>query len=183
MQQKLGQVQAWPQTVIAVRNRSTRGWRMLALECELQDLSSRVSEIGLNGVEYRLVDTAHVNPDYAEYCLIRSARRGGWYQNRETGAWFPIEEPLPKLPGPPLDADVSLSLNSINHGLIAIAIEAGGKIIDLSLDDIEDSLVLLVRFIQVLAAGGEPHAGLAEHATARFIVQDDSKSASVPLLC
>jgi hypothetical protein len=145
-----------PETVIAVRNHGGPGWQMLSLECSRQDLARRAAEIGLGDVEYRLVSTYN----------------GGWHRDRETGAWFPIEEPLPGLPGTPVHAEVSLHLKSIAYGWIAFAVEAGGVTLDLAIDDLLDSLVLWVRFVQVLAAGGEPHANLANRVEALFVVQN-----------
>ena len=37
-------------------------------------------------------------------------------------------------------------------------VEAGDKSLTMWLDDVHDSPVSLVRFIQVLEAGGQPHA-------------------------
>jgi hypothetical protein len=172
MQQELPQHHLWPLTAIAVRNSSGPGWRLVELDCELQDLSRRVAESQLDEQEYRLVGNGHAAPEYRERFLIDHARRGGWHQDRETGAWFPIEEPLSELLGTPVYVDVSLSLKSIMYGWITIVVGAGGKELTLWIDDIEDSLVLLVRFTQVLAADGAPHAALADRATAHFVVQD-----------
>ena len=152
---------------------------MVTLDCELKDLRRQVTKIGIDDLEYRLVGNWAVNTEYLERFLVDGACKGGWVKDREIGAWFPIEEPLPKLPGTPVCADVSLRLTSIMYGWIAITVEGGGKTLSLWIDDIKDSPVLLVRFVQVLAAGGEPHAALAGGARAHFIVQDGPD----PLLC
>ena len=152
---------------------------MVTLDCELKDLRRQVTKIGIDDLEYRLVGNWAVNTEYLERLLVDGGCKGGWVKDWEIGAWFPIEEPLPKLPGTPVCADVSLRLTSIMYGWIAITVEGGGKTLSLWIDDIKDSPVLLVRFVQVLAAGGEPHAALAGGARAHFIVQDGPD----PLLC
>ena len=59
---------------------------------------------------------------------------------------------------------------SITNGWIHVAVNAGEAAFDLSFDDVGDSMVLLARFVQIMVAGGEPHAPLAENGCATFVV-------------
>ncbi|WP_202306156.1 hypothetical protein [Mesorhizobium sp. L-8-10] len=160
------------ETVFAVRNENAPGWQMLAWECEPEDLPRRLAASGLDKREHRLVGAAQVAVEFVRQLVVEKALKAGWHQDWSSETWFPMDQPLPRLPGIPVPADVSLSLRSIVYGWICIAVEAHGKRLDLQIDDIHDSLVTFVRFIQILAAGGEPHAALAERATAHFVVQD-----------
>jgi hypothetical protein len=183
MQHELPSPRVRTDTVFAVRNRVARGWRMIAWECDRKDLQRRLAESEINGLEYRFVGTAEVprqlerrfafrRDGWVDRFVIERALKAGWHQDLESAAWFPIDEPLSRLPGAPVQRYASLSLKSIMYGAIGIAVEADGKELDLWIDDVGDSLVLFVRFVQILAAGGEPHAALADRATAHFIVQN-----------
>lgn len=167
------------QTVIAVRNAAGAGWQMVALPCSAEDIAEHIGEMANAGAEKRFVGTGEVAQDRWERSLANKALRRGWHQNAKGGAWFPIEEPLRSLPGSPLYADVKAYLDSIAFGTILIAIEVNGVRHDIGLDDLEDSLELLVRFIQVLASGGQPHAVLADYGCASMIIQDGPE----PHLC
>jgi hypothetical protein len=145
---------------------------MVPFECELQDLPHHMAAAGLRDIKYRRIGTGWVAPDYKEAFVSRSAHRRGWNRDPNGGEWFPIEEPLPALPGTAIAADVSLALEKIRWGSIGIAIAAGDQTLNLWIDDVDDLLLLWVRFTQLLSARGQPHACLARHATALFAVQE-----------
>lgn len=143
-----------------------------SLDCEQDELPSRIAGSALAGLERRVISSSHVLRGAAEYLLYGHALRTGWHRDRESDRWFPIEEPLPMLAGMPKRADLAVTLTSILYGSIDLAIEAGGSRIEVGIGNVDDSLVLLVRFIQILQAGGFPHAALADRASTHFVVQD-----------
>lgn len=160
-----------PVTVVAVRRDNASGWQLRPLRCELHYLPNLLTEFGLDGIELRLIFNGAVLPCREESIAAGYARCRGWDWDKETDGWFPVDEPLPTpLPGEPTEADILFSLQSVLFGCIEIVVEAGSRSLTLWLGDVHDSPAFLVRFIQVLDAGGLPHASLAE-GSGRFIVQ------------
>lgn len=161
-----------PITVVAVRHSDRPGWRLIPLECELDLLPHLLTKFGLDSVEFRLVGNGRTGRGLEERFAVRSALSGSWDWDKEADGWFPLDEPLPSLlPGEAVATAVVLSLKSVLSGCIEIVVEAGGKSLTMWLDDVHDSPVSLVRFIQILEAGGQPHASLAD-GSGRFVVQN-----------
>ena len=80
-----------PRTVVAVRGPAGSGWRMLALECEPDELPVALEENGLQGQVYRPVGSGACPPELVDHFIARQALRRGWHRNRETGIWVPID--------------------------------------------------------------------------------------------
>ena len=161
------------ETVFAVR--TPEGWRMFAWECQPDDVEAKMAEEGMAGLEWRLVTHHHVAQGLHGHFMTKSALRKGWHRHRESGLWYPMEEPVPPIPGTPFQGDVSLSLLRIVHG-IEWSVTAGEKTITACIDEIDDSLVMWVRFIQLLAQGGFPHAALCNEAPTHLVVQDAAEA-------
>lgn len=172
MNQELGRSPLLSIAVGAVRNDGAPGWHMVSLPCPPEQVSENLAELYLRGVRFRVVWTGQTETGCPDWFLSWVAREHGWDRDRPSGAWFPIDEPLPVLPATDVQADVALALKSIQFGWAAITIKADSKLLELGIDDYQDSSILLVRFIQLLAAGGEPHACLADRATTSFVVQN-----------
>lgn len=140
-----------PVTVVAVRRSDRPGWRLIPLKCELDFLPHLLTKFGLDGVEFRLVGNGRTGRGLEERFAVRSALSGRWDWDKEADGWFPLDEPLPTLlPGEAVATAVVLSLKSVLFGCIEIVVEAGDKSLTMWLDDVHDSPVSLVRFIQVL---------------------------------
>lgn len=103
--------------------------------------------------------------------MERSALRRGWH--RQDQFWLPIEEPavLPALSNIK-KTDVTFALKSIVFGSITVEVTAGDNRLTLVLDDIQDSPVTFVRFVQILAAGGLPHATMTDETWCDVVVND-----------
>jgi hypothetical protein len=160
-----------PQTILAVRDAGKSRWRMLALHCELADLSEQIAKLGLAASEKRFVGASYVAPDRWDSSIVAKALKRGWHQGAQGDAWFPVEEPLPLVAGSPVRADITLSLRSIISGCIDVTVEVDDESHLFHFDNTDDELTVFVRFVQVLASGGLPHAAFADYANSHFVVQ------------
>ncbi|KQZ01919.1 hypothetical protein ASD45_14455 [Pseudolabrys sp. Root1462] len=99
------------------------------------------------------------------------ALQRGWHPQGKF--WVPIEEPL-SLPSPNgvKNAEVTFKLKSILFGSIAIEVTAGGARLDLVLDDVRDYPITFARFVQVLTAGGLPHAAMTDETWCDIVIND-----------
>lgn len=159
-----------PRTVVAVRDDPQSAWRMVRLACTLEDLSQCLAGQGLSDAEKRLVYTGHVPADRFDHIPYWGLR--GWSRVDDSDRWLPVDEPLPINLPTSVEADLGLSLISIMSGYIVMSLEANGERAETVFDDVIDDLALFVRFVQVLAAGGQPHAALTDRAGSIFVVQN-----------
>ena len=160
-----------PQAILAVRDAAKSSWRMLALECELADLPEQIAKLGLAASEKRFVGASYVALDRWDSFIVEKALKRGWHQGAQGDAWFPVEEPLPLVAGSPVRAEVTLSLASIMRGCIDVTVKVNDERHPFYFDNTDDELTVFVRFVQVLASGGLPHAALADYANSHFVVQ------------
>lgn len=103
--------------------------------------------------------------------MERSALRRGWHD--QDRLWIPIEEPLDlPVPGVIKGTGVTFALKSIMFGSIAVEVTAGDNRLTLLLDDVRDSPITFVRFVQILVAGGLPHAAMTDETWCDIVVND-----------
>lgn len=145
---------------------------MLALRGAPQEVAFHLAVQGFGHVERQIVATSFVRSGFTGHFSAEKARRNGWQKLWNSDRWFPVEEPLPRLPGSPVQSEVTITLRSIMYGWINLLVESRGLRLDLSICELGDSLVSLARFVGILVAGGAPHAALANRATSHWIVQD-----------
>ncbi len=159
-------------SIVALHEPDHSGWRMLVLDCDPEEVSTRLTEQGIGALPYRLV--SHGNAPYGSGGNLGATRgwRAGWDEIKDTALWLPVDEPLPPLPGTPVPVSVKLTLGHILNGFINLTLSLGARRAELAFDDIEDSLILFTRFVQLLVRGGEPHAWLANSACAHFNATD-----------
>ncbi|WP_374250317.1 hypothetical protein [Xanthobacter sp.] len=159
-----------PYVVVALRNEDGVGWRLLSLDCAPEGVDGALLGLGLEGAEYRQIGSGDCMRVVKDAVAEEAALHRGWNRSRVLKGWVPIDERLPLLAAEPQLGRLSLRLVSITNGWIHVAVDAGEAAFDLSFDDVGDSMVLLARFVQIMVAGGEPHAPLAENGRATFVV-------------
>lgn len=157
-----------PYCTVALRGLDKSGWRMLSLDCEPEDIATRLAQQGLGGAGHRLVRHIYVPRGSDGNLGATRGWRAGWDEISGTDLWLPIDEPLPPSLGTPVPAPVTLTLGQILYGSIYFTVRLGAQQIELVVDDIEDSLILFARFVRILTQGGTPHAWLANSACAHF---------------
>lgn len=150
---------------------------MVGLPYEPEDVEGHLA--GADVAERKLVGVGRGHLDRFDSLLTHLAARNGWQRSEVDDHWYPIEEPLPALPGSPAPADVRISLESILFGGINVALEINDARLDLNINDYDDELIFLARFVRTLAAGGEPHATLSDRTYSHFVVQNSP----VPGMC
>ncbi len=156
---------------------------MLTWECQPDDIPTKLVEEGLEGMEWRFLAHHHVRREadsFRNRWLVQSALQRGWHQENQGGSWFPIDFPLPLLRGMPINSTVKLSLSRICHG-ITWELTAGDVTISDTIDELDDFLELWVRFVNILAGGGFPHAALSVRTPTHFVIQDGGSSESCRL--
>lgn len=154
------------------------GWRLLVRECRPDDVGAKLAGEGLAGLEWRLLSYHPVRQGLHTSFAGTDSFQDGWFRERGTENWFPMEEAFPRLPGSPVRSTVSISLDLICHG-IHWSVEAGGGKIRSFIHEMDDSLTLWVRFVQILESGGTPHATLCNLGPTDVVTQPESE----PGLC
>lgn len=161
------------ETIFAVR--TPVGWRMFAWECQPDDVDAKLIDEGMGGLEWRLLTHHHIRQGLHSHFTNTYSLRNGWHREPGTENWFPMEEPLPRIPGSPIKSSVAISLEMICHG-IHWSVEAGGHKIRSFLDELDDSLTLWVRFVQILESGGAPHAALCSSGPTHVVIQAEAEA-------
>lgn len=108
--------------------------------------------------------------------------RSGWQPVPGTGLWLPLEEPMPapaEDPGLLPVAGVALSVVWISF-MIDLQITVGDQAFRVQIDDLEDSLLLWVRWAVLLEQGGYPHAVLASSLLTVLEVHPDPTPGPTP---
>jgi hypothetical protein len=167
-----------PTVFLAVRDPAEGAWRMLTIHCEAKELLKRIAEIDLAVPNLRYIGTGEVAENWASTALLDRACQCGWV-HCDDGRWFPIDEPMPPVPGTAVRSHVTIRLTSIIWGAIEFVVVAAGERLEFRLHDIQDEPITLARFAGILEAGGEPQACLADGGTSLFVVQNTAQ----PGLC
>lgn len=159
--------------ILALRARDTDNWRFETVISRLQGIHQVLLPYILDYAEVRFVTRYLFSQGrpLSERLIERHAAAYGW--RHESKHWIPIEAPL-HLP-PPRDAetaDVTFTIKRILFGKMVVEASVGTRRLEIAFDDVEDNPVILVRFIQILAAGGRPHAAFADSTRCNFIVDD-----------
>ena len=160
-----------PNTVFAVRDDSGVGWHLYSEPISPGNIPEYLANTGLEGRKFRVIRESHVRAGFSYFVANDAALQAGWQKAFGSELWFPIEEPLPWLPGSPEETDIAIRLVEIRWGALVGEILTETARMPFYMNDLDDSLENLVRFIQVLRAGGMPHAALSDRARRHFFVQ------------
>lgn len=159
--------------ILGLRDRDTLKWRLDLALLRYEEVQAAILERLRDNAEVRWIARfIHSSGSRLRECDVeRSAFRRGWYN--QDHLWIPIEVPLvlPELGGLK-KTDVTFGLKSILFGAITIEVTAGDNRLTLVLDDIEDSPITFVRFVQILVAGGLPHATMTDETWCDIVVND-----------
>jgi hypothetical protein len=158
-----------PETIFAIRFDGK--WYVKHSQCTATELRGILVAEGLGDHEVRILRAGRVNPDFVGHRTSEVALRLGWVRHWNADNWYPMEEPMPWLPGHPQPASVAFMLTSIPHGGIAFDVKTTSQTIGCQMDDINDSLVLFARFAQLIRDGGCPQAALVSRPRTFFVVQ------------
>ena len=112
----------------------------------------------------------HTRPDHLNAIARRTAQRAGWQEDVPSGFWYAVEESMPAATGQANPADFVMNLDGIQFGSIALSVSLGKQATTLVIDDCDDSILLLARFVRVLRRGGHPHAALADQTHSHVFV-------------
>jgi len=159
--------------ILGLRDRDTLKWRLDLALLRYEEVQAAVLERLRDNAEVRYITRfMHSSAGILRECdMERSALRRGWH--RQEQFWLPIEEPfvLPALSNIK-KTDVTFALKSIVFGLITVEVTAGDNRLTLVLDDIQDSPLTFARFVQILVAGGLPHAAMSDETCCHIVVND-----------
>lgn len=159
--------------ILALRDRHTSKWRLDLALLRCEEVQAGILERLRDNAEVRWIARfIHSSGGCLRECDVeRSAFRRGWHN--QDYFWTPIEEPL-VLPPPwgLKKTDVTFALKSILFGSITVEVTAGDNRLTLVLDDIQDSPVTFARFVQILVAGGLPHAAMTDETWCHIVVND-----------
>lgn len=159
--------------VLALRDRATSNWRLDLSLLFRDEIRPAIADRIRNSAEVRWIGRSI----HSSGCKFREqdvefwAFQLGWH--RQDNFWIPIDEPL-ALPAPYdiKTAEVSLTLKKILFGSIFVEVTAGDKRLDLVLDDIRDYPITFARFVQILRAGGLPHAAMTDETWCDIVIND-----------
>ncbi|MBS0245111.1 MAG: hypothetical protein JSR61_00710 [Proteobacteria bacterium] len=172
--------QVFSRLVLALRARETNNWVLETTISSFEEVHQILSQRIRDNAEVRLVGRLIHSPGalLREREVERCAFECGWHRSGEF--WVPIEQPLPLQPPLHLETTkVAFTIKELLFGSIAVEVMAGTQRLEFVFDDVYDKPVVFVRFIQILAAGGLPHAAMADSTWCDFIVDDGP----VPDLC
>jgi len=160
---------------IIVAVRAETGWHLHAFECLPNELPQYLARTELAHLPHCIVDHRRVTTENFGKYLARPARRAGWQRWKED-IWFPMDEPMPVLPGTPKPGTFSLRLRGVFFGTIVIIVEIDGQRFRCCLDKAEDSLILFTRFVRLLTTGRYPHGVLFDSGSTDVIIQQEPRS-------
>ncbi len=144
-------------------------WCLMERPCEPSELDSVLELDGFAGNDRRIIMHHHVDPAFAGIFSVEYALKAGWHQHWDCADWYPMEEEMPHFPGSPVPDSIQFKLNSIAYGWLAFTVLTHSESIECNLEDIEDSLVQFVRFVQLLEGGKFPHAALQMNPVTSFV--------------
>lgn len=155
--------------VLALRDHATSKWRLDLSLLFGDEIHAAIADRIRNNAEVRwIARTFSSGCKFRERDMRNRAFRHGWHIQGDS--WIPIEEPL-ILPSHNVgEATVTLTLKSILFGSINIEVTAGDNRLDLMIDDLSDNPVTFVRFVQILNAGGLPHAAMTNETWCDVII-------------
>ena len=158
--------------VLALRDHDTSKWRLDLSLLFRDEIHAAIAERIRNNAEVRwIARTFSSGFRFSERHMRNRAFRYGWHIQGDS--WIPIEEPI-FLPSSQNigKAAVTLTLKSILFGSINIEVTAGDSRLDLVINYVSDSPVTFVRFVQILKAGGLPHAAMTNETWCDVIVSE-----------
>jgi hypothetical protein len=158
-----------PETTFVIRHDGR--WYVQYRQCTAAELPAVLATEGFGHSEVRVLREWRVNLHFLGEYTSDVALRLGWVRHWKADNWYPMEEPMPWLPGQPQPASVAFVLTSILHGAIAFYVGTTSQTISCYIDDIYDSLILFVRFAQLIRDGGCPQAVLVSDPSTFFVVQ------------
>ncbi|MCW5692495.1 MAG: hypothetical protein KIT48_09025 [Pseudolabrys sp.] len=159
--------------VLALRDHDTSKWKLDLLLLFQGEIHAAIADRIRDNAEVRWIGgTVHSSGGMLREKGMRNrASRHGWHI--QDNSWIPIEEPLLLPRTKSLDETiVTLVLKNILFGSITFEINAGDSRLDLVISDVSDNPVTLVRFIQILNAGGLPHAAMTNETWCDVVVSE-----------
>lgn len=152
---------------IAIRRAGRKGWDFAAVSGLEDSIPFWAAQQGIAPGMLRIIavtdgpDTTRPpgpSPTISAYGL----KRKGWVHSWKMDSWMPMEEPFPiAMAGVLQRVRVSMTLETVMFGAIEFTLVVGDEIIRLCLDDVNDNPPeFVVRFVQILQAGGQPSAYL-----------------------
>ncbi len=168
-----------PRVIYAIPSGTKAGWHLRLWPGSLADFRARIGGSAEACRGHRVISRGEVPAAYLPYFVADQAHRAGWQRHWARDLWFPPDEAFPALPGKPVPELINITLIEIQHGLIRWSILADGKCLELSFDEVDDPLILFVRFLRELSNGGMPHAPFSNQGKAYFFVQP----VPLPSLC
>lgn len=164
--------------ILALRAQDTHNWVLETTISPFDEVHQIVMQRIRDNAEVRLVGRLIHSPGglLREQEVNRCALQRGWHRSGKF--WIPIETSLSLPPSPNLEAaKVAFTVKELLFGSIVVEVTGAAQRLEIVIDDVYDSPIILVRFMQVLAAGGRPHAAMADSTWCDFIV-DDGPSAN-----
>lgn len=159
--------------ILAIRTRGTADWLIETALSPFDEVDRILAERIKDNAEVRLVARLIHSPGeiFREQDVEVCALQRGWH--RRGDFWIPIEVPLPLPPPHGIEtAGVSFTVTEILFGSIVVDVTAGAQRVEFLFNDVYDNLIIFVRFIQILASGGRPHAAMADSTWCGFAVDD-----------
>lgn len=158
--------------VFALRESGKRYWRIKAFQGEKEQFFKSVERQLLPGSEFRVIDECSFAVGSDNYVTRRAARKDGWSNVPGTSEWVPMDEPYPLEATGPAYQSLSFKIDYILYGSIVLSMTVDGEVFDITIDDVDDSLIELVKFTRLLRERREPHGYLADNNSTWFGIRN-----------